>query len=88
MMDGYSTSKYTEDMFISPPSHCGSNISVSHDPPDYKVRAGRGNISLALISDHHIYFSISAAVSAPAMTVTEDTTATPQVSLMVVLVGW
>lgn len=38
MMDGYSTSKYTEDMFVSPPSHCGSNISVSHDPPDYKVR--------------------------------------------------
>ena len=40
MMDGYSTSKYTEDMFVSPPSHCGSNISVSHDPQDYKVRPG------------------------------------------------
>ena len=38
MMDGgYHGSKYSEDMFISPPSHCGSNISVCHDQPDYKV---------------------------------------------------
>ena len=54
LMDGYSTSKYTEDMFISPPSHCGSNISVSHDPQDYKVRPDPDNISLSDLSTSYL----------------------------------
>ena len=41
MIDRYPGSKFTEafpgEMFISPPSRCGSNISVSNDHPDYKV---------------------------------------------------
>lgn len=41
MIDRYPGSKYSEsfpgDMFVSPPSHSGSALSVAHDHPDYKV---------------------------------------------------
>ena len=41
MIDRYPGSKYTEsfpgDMFVSPPSHSGSALSVANDHPDYKV---------------------------------------------------
>ena len=41
MIDRYPGSKYSEsfpgDMFVSPPSHSGSALSLAHDHPDYKV---------------------------------------------------
>lgn len=40
MIDRYPGSKYSEsfpgDMFVSPPSHSGSALSLAHDHPDYK----------------------------------------------------
>ena len=78
MMDGgYPGSKYSEDMFISPGSQCGSNISVSHEPQDYKV-----TLLLTKIFDRLMVYvcSIWAEVSARVTRATEDTTATQQVS--------
>ena len=41
MIDRYASSKYTDslhnEMFVSPPSRSGSNISIANDHQDYKV---------------------------------------------------
>ena len=61
MIDRYQGSKYTDsfpgDMFVSPPSHSGSALSVGNDHPDYKVCQ---LVSMLLVS-----VSVSISVSGP-----------------------